>query len=102
MEFQDSIFGVVEVVTDEPFTMYDLNTFLSDRKQMVSLEQVYSSLRRVVDPELHKDIVSMGMIGRMGPRILIIPILPLLPILPILPILKVSDYLTTGRNLMLR
>jgi len=29
---------------------------------MVSLEQVYSSLRRVVDPELHKDIVSMGMI----------------------------------------
>ncbi|MGB8171483.1 MAG: iron-sulfur cluster assembly protein, partial [Nitrososphaeraceae archaeon] len=29
---------------------------------MVSLEQVYSSLRRVVDTELHKDIVSMGMI----------------------------------------
>ncbi|MFZ0404485.1 MAG: iron-sulfur cluster assembly protein, partial [Nitrososphaeraceae archaeon] len=29
---------------------------------MVSLEQVYSSLKRVVDPELHKDIVSMGMI----------------------------------------
>src|SRR6476659_6134268 len=62
MEFQDSIFGVVEVVTDEPFTMYDLNTFLSDCKQMVSLEQVYSSLRRFVEPELHKDIVSMGMI----------------------------------------
>src|SRR5215510_14781545 len=29
---------------------------------MVSVEQVMSSLRKVVDPELHKDIVSMGMI----------------------------------------
>ncbi len=29
---------------------------------MVSPEQVFSSLRKVVDPELHKDIVSMGMI----------------------------------------
>jgi ATP-binding protein involved in chromosome partitioning len=53
---------LLRLLTDKPLTMYDLNTFLSDRKQMVSLEQVYSSLRRVVDPELHKDIVSMGMI----------------------------------------
>ncbi|HEX9318328.1 MAG TPA: Mrp/NBP35 family ATP-binding protein [Nitrososphaeraceae archaeon] len=29
---------------------------------MVSLEQVLTSLSKVVDPELHKDIVSMGMI----------------------------------------
>ena len=29
---------------------------------MVSVDQVLSSLRNVVDPELHKDIVSMGMI----------------------------------------
>lgn len=29
---------------------------------MVSLEQVLSSLKKVVDPELHKDILSMGMI----------------------------------------
>src|SRR5215475_943557 len=29
---------------------------------MVSLEQVLGSLSTVVDPELHKDIVSMGMI----------------------------------------
>src|ERR1043166_2761156 len=29
---------------------------------MVSLEQVLASLSKVVDPELHKDIVSMGMI----------------------------------------
>jgi ATP-binding protein involved in chromosome partitioning len=29
---------------------------------MVTVDQVLSSLRKVVDPELHKDIVSMGMI----------------------------------------
>src|SRR6188472_1616647 len=29
---------------------------------MVSVDQVLSSLKKVVDPELHKDIVSMGMI----------------------------------------
>jgi ATP-binding protein involved in chromosome partitioning len=29
---------------------------------MVSVDQVLSSLRSVVDPELHKDIVSMGMV----------------------------------------
>jgi ATP-binding protein involved in chromosome partitioning len=29
---------------------------------MVSVDQVLSSLRNVVDPELHKDIVSMGMV----------------------------------------
>src|ERR671923_1801685 len=29
---------------------------------MVTVEQVLSSLRKVVDPELHKDIVSMGMV----------------------------------------
>src|SRR5918992_1449618 len=29
---------------------------------MATVEQVLSSLRKVVDPELHKDIVSMGMI----------------------------------------
>src|SRR5215204_3060638 len=29
---------------------------------MVTVEQVMSSLRKVVDPELHKDIVSMGMV----------------------------------------
>jgi len=29
---------------------------------MVSVDQVLSSLRNVIDPELHKDIVSMGMI----------------------------------------
>ena len=29
---------------------------------MVSLEQVLSSMKKVEDPELHKDIVSMGMI----------------------------------------
>ena len=29
---------------------------------MVSVDQVLSSLKQVVDPELHKDIVSMGMI----------------------------------------
>jgi ATP-binding protein involved in chromosome partitioning len=29
---------------------------------MVTVDQVLSSLKRVVDPELHKDIVSMGMI----------------------------------------
>jgi ATP-binding protein involved in chromosome partitioning len=29
---------------------------------MVTVEQVLSSLQKVVDPELHKDIVSMGMI----------------------------------------
>jgi len=29
---------------------------------MVTVEQVMSSLKKVVDPELHKDIVSMGMI----------------------------------------
>ena len=29
---------------------------------MVTVDQVLSSLRKVVDPELHKDIVSMGMV----------------------------------------
>src|SRR4030066_1451520 len=29
---------------------------------MVTVDQVLSSLKKVVDPELHKDIVSMGMI----------------------------------------
>src|ERR671927_1607993 len=29
---------------------------------MVSVDQVLSSLRNVVDPELHRDIVSMGMV----------------------------------------
>ena len=29
---------------------------------MVSVDLVLSSLKKVVDPELHKDIVSMGMI----------------------------------------
>src|SRR5213596_14706 len=30
---------------------------------MVTVDQVLSSLKKVVDPELHKDIVSMGMIS---------------------------------------
>jgi len=34
----------------------------SDLSRMVTADQVMSSLRKVVDPELHKDIVSMGMI----------------------------------------
>ncbi|MGH9993488.1 MAG: iron-sulfur cluster assembly protein, partial [Nitrososphaera sp.] len=29
---------------------------------MVTVDQVLSALKKVVDPELHKDIVSMGMI----------------------------------------
>ena len=29
---------------------------------MVTVDQVLTSLKKVVDPELHKDIVSMGMI----------------------------------------
>ena len=29
---------------------------------MVTVDQVLGSLKKVVDPELHKDIVSMGMI----------------------------------------
>src|ERR671935_873602 len=29
---------------------------------MVTVDQVLSSLKNVVDPELHKDIVSMGMV----------------------------------------
>ena len=33
---------------------------------MVTVDQVLSSLRKVVDPELHKDIVSMGMIKDMA------------------------------------
>ena len=33
---------------------------------MVTVEQVMSSLRKVIDPELHKDIVSMGMIKEMA------------------------------------
>jgi ATP-binding protein involved in chromosome partitioning len=33
---------------------------------MVTVEQVLSSLQKVVDPELHKDIVSMGMIKELA------------------------------------
>jgi ATP-binding protein involved in chromosome partitioning len=33
---------------------------------MVTVDQVLSSLRNVVDPELHKDIVSMGMIKELS------------------------------------
>ncbi|HET7642464.1 MAG TPA: iron-sulfur cluster assembly protein, partial [Nitrososphaeraceae archaeon] len=33
---------------------------------MVTVDQVLSSLKKVVDPELHKDIVSMGMIKDMS------------------------------------
>jgi len=33
---------------------------------MVTVDQVLSSLKKVVDPELHKDIVSMGMIKDMA------------------------------------
>src|SRR5215216_662481 len=42
--------------------MNDLNTVKTDFLNMVTVDQVLSSLKNVVDPELHKDIVSMGMI----------------------------------------
>lgn len=32
---------------------------------MVTVDQVLTSLKKVIDPELHKDIVSMGMIKEM-------------------------------------
>ncbi len=35
---------------------------MSDLSRMVTADQVMSSLRQVIDPELHRDIVSMGMI----------------------------------------
>jgi ATP-binding protein involved in chromosome partitioning len=45
------------------FPQYDdLNTVKTEFFQMVTVDQVLSSLKKVVDPELHKDIVSMGMI----------------------------------------
>jgi ATP-binding protein involved in chromosome partitioning len=41
----------------------DLNKLGGDfNNSMVTVDQVLTSLRTVVDPELHKDIVSMGMI----------------------------------------
>lgn len=42
--------------------MNDLNTVKTNFLNMVTVDQVLSSLKKVVDPELHKDIVSMGMI----------------------------------------
>ena len=33
---------------------------------MVTVDQVLTSLKKVIDPELHKDIVSMGMIKEMA------------------------------------
>jgi ATP-binding protein involved in chromosome partitioning len=39
---------------------YSINEF--DLTTMVTVDQVLSSLKKVVDPELHKDIVSMGMV----------------------------------------
>ena len=44
--------------------MYHLNTVSTNlhHPSMVTVDQVMSSLKKVVDPELHKDIVSMGMI----------------------------------------
>ena len=45
------------VVSDE-----DLNTVKPNFSSMVTVDQVLTSLKKVVDPELHKDIVSMGMI----------------------------------------
>ncbi len=46
--------------------MHHLNTvcakMMSDLSRMVTADQVMSSLRQVIDPELHRDIVSMGMI----------------------------------------
>ena len=42
--------------------MNDLNTVNTNFLNMVTVDQVLSSLKKVVDPELHKDIVSMGMI----------------------------------------
>src|SRR5215204_1518292 len=42
--------------------MNDLDTVKTDFLNMVTVDQVLSSLKNVVDPELHKDIVSMGMI----------------------------------------
>ena len=45
------------------FPQYDdLNTVKTKFFPMVTVDQVLSSLKKVVDPELHKDIVSMGMI----------------------------------------
>ena len=45
------------------FPQYDdLNTVKTEFFPMVTVDQVLSSLKKVVDPELHKDIVSMGMI----------------------------------------
>ncbi len=45
------------------FRQYDdLNTVKTKFFPMVTVDQVLSSLKKVVDPELHKDIVSMGMI----------------------------------------
>lgn len=42
---------------------YDhLNTVQTNFSHMVTVDQVIGSLKKVVDPELHKDIVSMGMI----------------------------------------
>ena len=44
--------------------MHHLNTVSTNLhyRSMVTVDQVLSSLKKVVDPELHKDIVSMGMI----------------------------------------
>lgn len=44
--------------------MYHLNTVSTNLHyhSMVTVDQVLSSLKKVVDPELHKDIVSMGMV----------------------------------------
>ena len=44
--------------------MYHLNTVSTKLRcpSMVTVDQVMSSLRKVVDPELHKDIISMGMV----------------------------------------
>jgi ATP-binding protein involved in chromosome partitioning len=45
------------------FPQYDdLNTVKTKFFPMVTVDQVLGSLKKVVDPELHKDIVSMGMI----------------------------------------
>src|ERR671911_26904 len=49
------------------FPQYDdLNTVKTKFFSMVTVDQVLSSLKKVVDPELHKDIVSMGMIKDMA------------------------------------